>query len=131
MLSLLTVLLAVEAATGAAVHDHSNYPNPVAVLEKRTSVTGTAVVNLGINTGDPRHLASGFIYGIPDTAGQIPDHFYTDVGFNFGRAGGAQTAATGWLGGVDQYVVSNHYLSMTSKIFSLTFSLYSLDFNRC
>lgn len=103
MLSLLTIFLAFSVVAAATVPNTS--PNPGAVLEKRNSVSGTAVVYLGANTGNPQHLASGFIYGIPDTAGQIPDHFYTDIGFNFGRAGGAQTPATGWLGGVDQYVV--------------------------
>jgi hypothetical protein len=47
---------------------------------------------LGNNTGSPEHLASGFIYGIPDTQDQIPDHFYTDIGFNYARAGGAQVS---------------------------------------
>jgi hypothetical protein len=41
-------------------------------------------------TGSPEHLASGMIYGIPDQPNQIPDHFYTDIAFRFGRAGGAQ-----------------------------------------
>lgn len=106
MLSLLTALLMFQAAAAAVVPDTA--PNPGAVLEKRRSVSGTAVVDLAVNTGNPQHLASGFIYGIPDTPGQIPDHFYTDIGFNFGRAGGAQTPSTGWLGGVDQYVVRKH-----------------------
>jgi len=75
------------------------------VLVKRATVSGTAVVHLDTNTGNPQHLASGFIYGIPDAADQIPDHFYTDIGFNFGRAGGAQTPTKGWLGGVAAYVV--------------------------
>ena len=44
--------------------------------------SGTSVVNLGNNTGTPQHLASGVLYGIPDTANQIPDHFYTDSGYS-------------------------------------------------
>lgn len=59
-------------------------------LTDRQAIEGTAVVNLSNNTGDPLHLASGFIYGIPDNQDQIPAHFFTDIGFNYNRAGGAQ-----------------------------------------
>lgn len=37
---------------------------------KRDSVT--AVVNFFNNTGAPQHLASGLLYGVPDTLNQIP-----------------------------------------------------------
>lgn len=129
MLSLLTFLLVFEIVAAAVVPSTS--PNPRAVLEKRRSVSGTAVVYLGANTGTPQHLASGFIYGIPDTAKQIPDHFYTDIGFNFGRAGGAQTPATGWLGGEDQYVVREHCPYMTIQECLLIFLPCSLGFSPC
>lgn len=37
----------------------------------------TANVELNTTTGQPQHLASGFIYGIPDNfPNQIPDHWY-------------------------------------------------------
>ncbi|TVY75814.1 hypothetical protein LSUE1_G004577 [Lachnellula suecica] len=83
-------------------------------LEKR-QVSGTSTVNLGNNTGTPGHLASGFIYGIPDTPNQIPDHFYTDIGFNHGRAGGAQVAAPGrgWIWGLTEY--KNRFASALSN----------------
>ncbi|RDW73337.1 hypothetical protein BP6252_07244 [Coleophoma cylindrospora] len=73
--------------------------------EKRQSSTNTAVVTLGSNTGSPHHWASGFIYGIPDTLNQIPDHWYTNMGFNYGRAGGAQLGAParGWIYGRTEY----------------------------
>lgn len=76
------------------------------------AVQGTAQVNLGSNTGDPKHLAAGFIYGIPDTPNQIPDHFYTDIGFKYGRAGGAQvpTPGRGWIWGLTEYQVSSNIL---------------------
>lgn len=69
--------------------------------------TDTSIVNLNNNTGSPGHLASGILYGIPDTANQIPDHFYTDFGFNYNRAGGAQVAAPGrgWIWGLTEYKV--------------------------
>lgn len=78
----------------------------VAQPQKR-SVSGTATVNLGNNIGAPKYLASGFIYGIPDTANQIPDHFYTDIKFNSCRAGGAQVGSPGrgWIHGVTEYKV--------------------------
>ncbi|KAH7418322.1 glycoside hydrolase family 39 protein [Cadophora sp. MPI-SDFR-AT-0126] len=91
MYPFLTLLLAASVAS-----------NP---LEKR--VSGTSVVNLSNNTGTPGHLASGILYGIPDTANQIPDHFYTDIGFNYARAGGAQVGAPGrgWIWGLSEYKV--------------------------
>lgn len=42
--------------------------NPV--HQKRDSVT--AQVNFANNTGKPQHLASGILYGLPDTPNQIP-----------------------------------------------------------
>lgn len=77
-------------------------------LDTRQTIQGTSTVNLGNNTGTPAHLASGILYGIPDTPNQIPDHFYTDIGFNYARAGGAQVAAPGrgWIWGLTEYKVS-------------------------
>lgn len=65
----------------------------------------TATVNLGVSKGDPVHWASGFIYGIPDTPHQIPDHWYTQIGLRYGRAGGAQleAPARGWIWGLEEY----------------------------
>lgn len=67
----------------------------------------SAVVNFNNNTGTPNHLASGILYGVPDQQGQIPDQFYTDMGFNYLRAGGAQLGAParGWIWGVTEYEV--------------------------
>jgi hypothetical protein len=72
------------------------------------AVAGTSTIDLSNNTGKPQHLASGILYGIPDTKNQIPDHFYTDIGFNYARAGGAQVAAPGrgWIWGLSEYKVS-------------------------
>jgi len=81
-------------------------------IEKR-SVTGNAVVDFSVNTGTPKKLASGFIYGIPDTKNQIPGHFYSDIGFDYSRAGGAQVAAPGrgWIWGLTEYEVRFHSTS--------------------
>lgn len=67
----------------------------------------TATVNFGNNTGTPKHLASGILYGVPDTANQIPSSFYTGMGFNYLRAGGAQVGAPGrgWIWGMTEYKV--------------------------
>jgi hypothetical protein len=75
-------------------------------IEKR-SVSGNAAVNLNVNTGTPQHLASGFIYGIPDNANQIPSSFYSEIDFGYGRAGGAQVASPGlgWIWGLAEYKV--------------------------
>jgi hypothetical protein len=62
--------------------------NPMALDRRQATDNITAVVNLGLTRGEPRHLEAAFIYGIPDTPDHIPDHFYTDIGFNYGRAGG-------------------------------------------
>jgi hypothetical protein len=73
--------------------------------QKRDTVT--AQVNFANNTGKPQHLASGILYGLPDTANQIPTKFYTDMGFNYNRAGGAQVPAPGrgWIWGLNEYKV--------------------------
>lgn len=74
---------------------------------QRQAVAGTATVNLKVPQGTPNHLASGFIYGIPDTANQVPSHFYTDMGFKYTRAGGSQLAAParGWVYGQNEFQV--------------------------
>jgi hypothetical protein len=75
------------------------------LVTRDPTTNNTATVDLAVSRGNPKHLASGFIYGIPDTPNQIPDHRYKDIGFNYGRAGGAQlpAAARGWIWGVTEY----------------------------
>ncbi|RGP76924.1 glycoside hydrolase family 39 [Fusarium longipes] len=58
------------------------------------AAVGVATVDLTVTTGSPRHLASGILYGIPDKTGQIPDQFYREIGFNYGRGGGSQLPNT-------------------------------------
>lgn len=84
-------------------------------LTKRLDRDRTAIVNLRNNTGHPAHHASGILYGIPDRQGQIPDHFYTDIGFNYARAGGAQlpTLSRGWIWGYQEY--KNRFASALSN----------------
>jgi hypothetical protein len=74
---LFSLLVATAAASPTA-------PHPLAYRAD----ADTAVVNLGLTKGKPQHLASGFIYGIPDTPNQVADHWYTDMGFNYARVGG-------------------------------------------
>ncbi|KAH7171002.1 glycoside hydrolase superfamily, partial [Dactylonectria macrodidyma] len=70
---------------------------------KRATVGGTAVVHLDKSSGSPQQLASGILYGIPDQQGQIPDKYYTGMGFKYSRAGGAQLPGQGWIGSLDGY----------------------------
>ncbi|KAF4451663.1 putative glycoside hydrolase family 39 protein [Fusarium austroafricanum] len=71
----------------------------------RRQATGTATVNLAQPSGEPQHLASGFIYGLRDNADgtankEIPSDLIKGMGFNYCRAGGAQlTDALGWVAG--------------------------------
>nr|UYL90302.1 glycoside hydrolase 5 [Talaromyces funiculosus] len=80
---------------------------------KRDSVT--AVVNFSNNTGAPQHLASGLLYGVPDTLDQIPSKFYSEIGYNYERAGGAQIPAPGrgWIWGLTEY--ENRFASALSN----------------
>jgi hypothetical protein len=77
-------------------------------LYPRQDNSNTAVVDLSTERGTPEHLAAGFIYGIPDSgfgqsATQIPSSFYSDMGFNYARDGGAQMSQGGWIDGISAY----------------------------
>lgn len=80
------------------------------LLEVRDSVT--AVVDLSNNTGTPQHLAAGLLYGVPNNGNQIPSKFYTEMGVNYIRAGGAQIPAPGrgWIWGLNEY--KNRYATV-------------------
>ncbi|MEV4536702.1 RICIN domain-containing protein [Asanoa sp. NPDC049518] len=56
-------------------------------------------VNFATTTGTPTYRASGWIYGMTENASGPADHFYRDVKFQAMRAGGAQLAGSGWVGG--------------------------------
>jgi hypothetical protein len=64
-------------------------------LEVRQSTNNTAVLDLAIWRGTSQQLASGIIYGTPDTANKIPDSFCTGPKIKYFRAGGAQLFAPG------------------------------------
>ncbi|KAF5963930.1 putative glycoside hydrolase family 39 protein [Fusarium bulbicola] len=69
--------------------------------------SSTAYVDLANRVGPSSHNASAFVYGMPlnKTKNQIPDHFYSDIGIKYGRAGGAQLdkPCRGWSFGPDEY----------------------------
>lgn len=68
-------------------------------LDLENRQTGrTAVVDLAGRQGSPQQLASGIIYGTPDTLNQIPDNFYTGPKLKYFRAGGAQLFNVGQRG---------------------------------
>lgn len=57
-------------------------------------------VDFSAGQGAPTYRASGWIYGMAEDASAPADHFFTDVGFRFMRAGGAQLDAPGgWVAG--------------------------------
>ncbi|KAK4211366.1 glycoside hydrolase superfamily [Rhypophila decipiens] len=71
------------------------------------SASQTAYVDLGVTRGKPEHLASGWIYGMPDNyPNQIPSSWYTAMGFRWGKGGGAQlgnVGQRGWVVSLDDY----------------------------
>ncbi|KAL2132891.1 hypothetical protein VTI74DRAFT_3169 [Chaetomium olivicolor] len=108
----------------ALVSSGLSLPSPIqegslGEVDKRQARAGTATVSLSQPSSTPAHLASGFIYGIPDKANevstQIPDHFYTDIKFQYCRAGGAQlpAPARGWIHGLEEY--KNRFSSVLSN----------------
>ncbi|KAF4341545.1 glycoside hydrolase family 39 [Fusarium beomiforme] len=104
-------------------------------IEPRQSSSNTATVDLSKGRGSPQHLASGFIYGIPDVGfgqspDQIPDHFYSDMGFNYARAGGAQISEGGWIYGLNAYkarLESTKQNYETSRKFGARFQILPHD----
>jgi hypothetical protein len=58
----------------------------------------TAVVNLAVTRGPTKQLASGILYGTPDTPNQIPDYLYEGPKLKYYRAGGAQLFKVGERG---------------------------------
>lgn len=104
-------------------------------LDRRQTSSNTAVVDLSKQRGQPQHLASGFIYGIPNSGfgqstTQIPSSFYTNMGFNYARAGGAQMSQGGWIYGPSAYAArfqstKDNYL--TSRKYNATFQILPHD----
>ncbi|KAL2826022.1 glycoside hydrolase superfamily [Aspergillus pseudoustus] len=70
---------------------------------------GTATVSLAAPSGTPSQLASGILYGVPFNGTSIettiPSHFFTDIGFNLLRSGGAAFTEPnrGYSWGVSEY----------------------------
>lgn len=78
------------------------------MLDRRQDSSNTATVDLSAQRGTPQNLAAGLIYGLPDSGfgqspDQIPDSFYENMGYNYGRAGGAQMSEGGWVDGLNAY----------------------------
>ena len=64
------------------------------------------IINFANNTGTPKHLASGILYGLPDNQTQIPSSFLSGFGFNYQRAAGAQVGH-GWSWSEPEFEVSS------------------------
>lgn len=60
----------------------------------------SVTVNFAVSGGAPQYLGSGFIYGMTENGSLPQDHFFTDIKWNYMRAGGAQLDNPGgWVGG--------------------------------
>src|SRR4051794_21334344 len=59
----------------------------------------SVTVNFSSAGGAPTYRASGWIYGMTENGTNPPDNYYRDVKFQAMRAGGAQLAGGGWVGG--------------------------------
>ena len=81
-------LAAVLAALGALAA-----PSPARADDQ------SLTVNFATTGAAPTYRASGWIYGMTENGAAPPDHFFTDVGYRAMRAGGAQLAGGGWVGG--------------------------------
>lgn len=113
-------------------------PTFLATAAATTMVRGavdSATVQADKSTGPAGHIASGWLYGLPnngtEASSQIPDHFYTDVAFHGTRAGGSQLSDGGWVsGGQPAYEMRfNSTLSTyrTARRYNGTFTLIASD----
>src|SRR6478609_10509030 len=84
-------ILAAVLAVAAAVAVSAAHP----ALAADESVS----VNFATTTGTPTYRASGWIYGMTEDGTNPPDNYFRDVKFQAMRAGGAQLAGGGWVGG--------------------------------
>jgi hypothetical protein len=86
----LSALLSVGALVAASVLS----PAPAEAADQSITVDFSAA------GASPTYRASGWIYGMTENASAPPDHFYTDVKFQYMRAGGAQLDSPGgWVSG--------------------------------
>ncbi|KAH8589871.1 glycoside hydrolase superfamily [Bisporella sp. PMI_857] len=107
---------------------------------RKKDVTGHAMVYLAENTGQPLHRASGILYGFPENETQIPDHFFTDIGYGLAgtRTGGGQLPEPlrGWTWGYDEFMgrynsfVHNYHTSRRfgGPVQLLIHDLWGVDF---
>jgi len=63
------------------------------------SAATTISVDFSANLGAPTYRASGTLYGMTEDGANPPDRYYRDINWRFERAGGAQLAGGGWVGG--------------------------------
>lgn len=87
----LAAFLLTAALTGASA---------VALAEPAHAADESIAVDFSAGGGTPTYRASGWIYGMTETASAPADHFYRDVRFQAMRAGGAQLDSPGgWVSG--------------------------------
>nr|WP_166641428.1 RICIN domain-containing protein [Amycolatopsis sp. SID8362] len=72
----------------------------VALAEPARAADESIAVDFSAGGAAPSYRASGWIYGMTETAAAPADHFYRDVKFQAMRAGGAQLDSPGgWVSG--------------------------------
>ncbi|KAM0552427.1 hypothetical protein ACHAPJ_007988 [Fusarium lateritium] len=92
-----------------AVKAHHESPLPPAERSiSNRDIKPFATIDFGNTTGKAQNnYASGILFGIPEWNGQdqIPGHFFSDIGFNWYRGGGAQLPepSRGWIWGLNEY----------------------------
>lgn len=81
----------------------------VAIVTADT-LSGTSSVWLGNNTGGTNLMGSGILLGSPLNPNQIPDSYWSDIGFWNMRSGGSQlNESRGWTYGYDDFLVSQYW----------------------
>jgi hypothetical protein len=60
-------------------------------------------VDFSVAGAAPTYHASGTLYGMTENGSLPQDHFYKDLKWRFGRAGGAQLPGGGCVGAVDRF----------------------------
>ncbi|KAK7436398.1 hypothetical protein Landi51_12575 [Colletotrichum acutatum] len=128
--ALILLLGLVLPALGAVLSAPEQVSN--SIIQKR-DLSGSSYVWLNDNTGDPQHMASGVLLGIPSNPDQIPDHWLSDIKFWNMRSGGSQLAEPrrGWTRGLNEFMangmVDNIWWDLWNEIDNVDFLDRGID----
>ncbi|KAF3019770.1 hypothetical protein E8E14_011398 [Neopestalotiopsis sp. 37M] len=77
----------------------------LAAIVAADTLSGTSSIWLGNNTGGTNLMGSGILLGSPLNPNQIPDSYWSDIGFWNMRSGGSQlNESRGWTYGYDDFL---------------------------